>query len=119
MFAEDLDAAGQVRLAFGLLDLLNEYWVTCEIRVANEDAKSPLPADVLWDGYRRRLEADQDTEAITYSLWVDRFEDHFTSAPPSPRFSVATSTDGGRAIGSPGVTPRPVTARGYRPVASS
>ncbi|MFI6149680.1 hypothetical protein [Streptomyces sp. NPDC051109] len=80
VFAEDLDAADQVRLAFGLLDLLDEYWVTCEIRFANEGAEGPLPADVLWDGYRRRLEADRDIEAVTYSLWVDWFEDHTTSA---------------------------------------
>ncbi|MEC4575796.1 hypothetical protein [Streptomyces virginiae] len=79
VFAEDLDAADQVRLAFGLLDLLDEYWVTCEIRFAN-DAEGPFPADVLWDGYRRRLEADRDAEAVTYSLWVDWFEDHATSA---------------------------------------
>ncbi|MEU2901096.1 hypothetical protein ACWC4E_33735 [Streptomyces sp. NPDC001273] len=80
VFAEDLDAADQVRLAFGLLDLLDEYWVTCEIRFANEGAEGPLPADVLWDGYRQRLEADGDAEAVTYSLWVDWFEDHATSA---------------------------------------
>ncbi|SEB65892.1 hypothetical protein [Streptomyces sp. TLI_105] len=80
VFAEDLDAADQLRLAFGLLDLLDEYWVTCEIRFANEDAEGPLPSDVLWDGYRRRLEADREVEAVTYSLWVDWFEDHTTSA---------------------------------------
>ncbi|MEV6756805.1 hypothetical protein [Streptomyces sp. NPDC051214] len=80
VFAEDLDAADQVRLAFGLLDLLDEYWVTCEIRFANEGAQGPLPADVLWGGYRRRLEADRNIEAVTYSLWVDWFEDHTTSA---------------------------------------
>ncbi|MFJ2899691.1 hypothetical protein ACIO87_33090 [Streptomyces sp. NPDC087218] len=80
VFAEDLDAADQVQLAFGLLDLLDEYWVTCEIRFANESAEGPLPADVLWDGYRHRLEADRDGEAITYSLWVDWFEDHTTAA---------------------------------------
>ncbi|MFE1951624.1 hypothetical protein ACFW9D_14265 [Streptomyces sp. NPDC059524] len=80
VFAEDLEAAEQVRLAFGLLDLIDDYWVTCEIRFANDDAQGPLPADVLWDGYRRRLEADRDAEAVTYSLWVDWFEDHTTSA---------------------------------------
>ncbi|MFF9178725.1 hypothetical protein [Streptomyces sp. NPDC014793] len=80
VFAEELDAAEQVRLAFGLLDLLDEYWVTCEIRFANDGADGPLPADVLWDGYRQRLEADRDAEAVTYSLWVDWFEDHATSA---------------------------------------
>ncbi|MFJ2008586.1 hypothetical protein [Streptomyces chartreusis] len=80
VFTEDLDTTDQLRLAFGLLDLLDEYWVTCEIRFANEGVEGPLPADVLWDGYRRRLEAARDVEAVTYSLWVDWFEDHTTSA---------------------------------------
>ncbi|MFD0151121.1 hypothetical protein ACWGQ4_02465 [Streptomyces sp. NPDC055721] len=80
VFAEDLHTADQVQLAFGLLDLLDEYWVTCEIRFANEGAEGPLPADVLWGGYRQRLEADREAEAVTYSLWVDWFEDPATSA---------------------------------------
>ncbi|GGK21635.1 hypothetical protein GCM10011583_62040 [Streptomyces camponoticapitis] len=80
VFGEDLVAADQVRLAFGLLDLLDDYWVTCEIRFADQGTAGPLPVDVLWDGYRRRLEADRDAEAVTYSLWVDWFEDHTTSA---------------------------------------
>ncbi len=76
---ENLDRVGQTLLAFGLLDLLDDYWVTCEIRCADRGAKGPLPAHVLWDGYRRRLEAAPDPEAIIYSLWVDWFEDHDTS----------------------------------------
>lgn len=80
VFAEDVQATDQVRLAFGLLDLLDEYWVTCEIRFANKSAEGPLPADVLWDGYRQRLEAARDAEALTYSLWVDWFEDRDTAA---------------------------------------
>ncbi|MFE7764721.1 hypothetical protein [Streptomyces sp. NPDC057438] len=80
VFCADLDAAAQVRLAFGLLDLLDAYWVTCEIRFAYGSAEGRLPADVLWDGYRRRLEADRDCEAVTYSLWVDWFEDRATAA---------------------------------------
>ncbi|MDT7842091.1 hypothetical protein [Streptomyces justiciae] len=75
---DELDPAGQVRLAFGLLDVLDEYWVTCEIRMAHLSTDGPLPADALWDGYRRRLEADRDAEAVTYSLWVDWFEDRAT-----------------------------------------
>jgi hypothetical protein len=75
---DDRDPAGQVRLAFGLLDLLDEYWVTCEIRLAHLGPDGPLPADALWDGYRRRLEADRDPESVTYSLWVDWFEDRDT-----------------------------------------
>jgi hypothetical protein len=35
---------------------------------------------VLRDGYRQRLEADRETEAVTYSLWVNWFEDQATSA---------------------------------------
>ncbi|MFD6175057.1 hypothetical protein [Streptomyces coeruleorubidus] len=80
VFAEDLDVVDRLLLAFGLLDLLDDYWVTCEIRFANESAEGPLPADVLWGGYRRRLEAEGDAEAVTYSLWVDWFEDHTSSA---------------------------------------
>src|SRR5689334_7998403 len=51
VFSEDLAAGDQVRLALGLLDLLDDYWVTCEIRFANDSAEGPLPADVLWDGH--------------------------------------------------------------------
>ncbi|PWI14791.1 hypothetical protein DI272_11945 [Streptomyces sp. Act143] len=80
VFTDDaLDPVGQVRLAFGLLDLLDEYWVTCGIRMAHLGPDGPLPADALWDGYRRRLEADRDAEAVMYSLWVDWFEDRGTA----------------------------------------
>ncbi|MFJ5812017.1 hypothetical protein [Streptomyces sp. NPDC093093] len=77
---EDMDTVEQVRMAFGMLDLLDEYWVTCEIRFADRGSEGPLPAEMLWDGYRRRLEADRDAEPVTYSLWVDWFEDHDTAA---------------------------------------
>ncbi|MGI5401081.1 hypothetical protein ACQEVG_16780 [Streptomyces sp. CA-135486] len=77
---ERLDAPGQLRLAFGLLDLLDDYWVTCEILFAHQGPDGPLPTEVLWNGYRRRLEAPQVSEAVTYSLWVDWFEDRSTSA---------------------------------------
>ncbi|MEV7869832.1 hypothetical protein AB0P17_27940 [Streptomyces sp. NPDC088124] len=77
---ESLEAAERVRLAFGLLDLLGEYWVSHEIRSADQGPEGPLPADALWDGYRRGLEADRDAEAVTYSLWVDWFEDPDTAA---------------------------------------
>jgi hypothetical protein len=77
---ERLDVAEQAQVAFGMLDLLDEYWVTCEIRFADRGSQGPLPAEVLWGGYRRRLEADRDAEAVTYSLWVDWFEDRDTAA---------------------------------------
>lgn len=73
----DLDATGRLRLALGLLDLLDDYWVTCEIRfavVASQDMK----AELLWDAYRRRLEASESPGPVTYSLWADWFEDRTT-----------------------------------------
>ncbi|MHC5905949.1 hypothetical protein ACVNF4_18900 [Streptomyces sp. S6] len=76
VFTDDgLDAVGRARLGFGLLDLLDEYWVTCELRFA----AGSLPPGALWDGYRRRLEEERDAEPVTYSLWVDWFEDPETA----------------------------------------
>ncbi|MFD9521755.1 alpha/beta fold hydrolase [Streptomyces sp. NPDC059979] len=76
---ESLDVEGRLRLGFGLVDLLNEYWVTSEIRSAVQDAEDPRAPRALWDGYRSRLEAPEVSEALTYSLWVDWFEDHDTA----------------------------------------
>lgn len=76
-----LDAAARLRLAFGLLDLLDEYWVTTEIGFAlkDDEDQDPLPAEAFWGGYRQRLEAAEEPEAVTYSLWVDWFEDRATA----------------------------------------
>jgi hypothetical protein len=76
---EDLNPSGQLRLAFGLLDLLDDYWVTCEIRFVDRGPDGPLPAELLWNGYRQRLEAVREAEAVTYSLWADWFEDRDTA----------------------------------------
>ncbi|MFD6969665.1 alpha/beta fold hydrolase [Streptomyces sp. NPDC059949] len=76
---ESLDVEGRLRLGFGLVDLLNEYWVTSEIRSAVQDAEDPRAPRALWDGYRSRLEAPEVSEALTYSLWVDWFEDRDTA----------------------------------------
>ena len=81
VFTDDrLDPAGQTRLAFGMLDLLDHYWVTVEIGFAHRGPKGPLPAEALWGCYRQRLEAPEVSEALTYSLWVNWFEDRRTSA---------------------------------------
>ncbi|MET9952174.1 hypothetical protein ABZ135_11585 [Streptomyces sp. NPDC006339] len=77
---ERLDPAGRLRLAFGLLDLLDVYWVTAEIGFALADPEAGLSGQAFWDGYRQRLEAPEVGEAVTYSLWVDWFEDARTSA---------------------------------------
>ncbi|WP_336209591.1 hypothetical protein [Nonomuraea sp. LPB2021202275-12-8] len=75
----DLDPAGRLRLALGFLDLLDDYWVTCEIRFDLVPALNPEHARLLWDAYRRRLEAPEPAEPVTYSLWVDWFEDRATA----------------------------------------
>ncbi|GAA2389827.1 hypothetical protein GCM10010404_53740 [Nonomuraea africana] len=75
-----LDQDGRLRLALGLLDLLDDYWVTCEIGFAVTKAGDPRAAGPLWAAYRRRLEAPSSAEPITYSLWVDWFEDRDTVA---------------------------------------
>ncbi|GAA0241830.1 hypothetical protein GCM10009527_043090 [Actinomadura nitritigenes] len=75
VLADGLDPVGRLRLAFGLLDLLDEYWVTAEIGFAMQDEQDPLVWEALWDCYRSRLEASRTAKNLTYSLWVDWFED--------------------------------------------
>ncbi|MGK5552772.1 hypothetical protein ACSNOI_14260 [Actinomadura kijaniata] len=67
------DPAFALRLTFGLLDLLDHYWVTHEL--GHLVLTEPSVAEDFWAGCRRRLEAPEEPEALTYSLWVDWFED--------------------------------------------
>jgi hypothetical protein len=39
----------------------------------------PTLADIVWQGYRRRLEAPEPAEPVMYSLWVDWFEHRRTA----------------------------------------
>lgn len=72
---ERLDVAGRLRVALGLMDLLGWHpLVTDQIHTAHLGPQGPLPPDLLWGGYRRRLEAVPEHEAITCSLWFDWFE---------------------------------------------
>ncbi|MET8751808.1 alpha/beta fold hydrolase [Streptomyces sp. NPDC004667] len=76
-----LDAAGRLRVAMGLMEVLGDHvLVTGQIHRAHTGADGPLPAEALWGGYRRRLEARPDCEALLSSLWYTWFEDHTTSA---------------------------------------
>lgn len=61
------------------MDLLDAYWVTSQIGSVVQGSEDPRAARVLWDGYRSRLEAPEVSEAVTYSLWVDWFEDRDTA----------------------------------------
>lgn len=72
---EGLDQAGRLRVALGLMDLLGGHFlVTGQIHSAHLGPEGPLPAELLWCGYRRRLEAVREYPAITESLWSDWFE---------------------------------------------
>lgn len=75
---EDLPAADLLRRGFGLLDLLDEYWVTVEMRFRFQDETDPLVRAAFWAGYRERLEREDEPEQVLYSLWVDWFEDPST-----------------------------------------
>jgi hypothetical protein len=67
----------QLDLALGLLDLLDEYWVTVEIGF-HVNGHGPLVLERMWEGYRERLERPDPSGAVAYSLWVDWFEDQAT-----------------------------------------
>ncbi|MFG1888049.1 hypothetical protein ACGFIR_09270 [Micromonospora sp. NPDC049051] len=65
----------RLRTGLGLLDLLDEYWVTVELRLFIAEQADPVVTDVFWAGYRQRLEATEPARQVLYSLWVDWFED--------------------------------------------
>ncbi|WP_430498473.1 hypothetical protein ACQRWP_26155 [Micromonospora trifolii] len=68
----------RLRTGLGLLDLLDEYWVTVELRNFITEQADPVVTDAFWAGYRQRLEAVEPAEQVLYSLWVDWFEDRGT-----------------------------------------
>ncbi|MFE1409680.1 alpha/beta fold hydrolase [Streptomyces sp. NPDC058746] len=78
---EGLDLAGRLRVALGLMDLLGGHFlVTSQVHSAHLGPEGPLPPELLWGGYRRRLEAVREYPAITDSLWFDWFEVWHTAA---------------------------------------
>ncbi|MFG2234579.1 alpha/beta fold hydrolase [Streptomyces sp. NPDC048723] len=76
---DSLDIEDRLRLGFGLVDLLDAHRVTVEIASAVQGIADPDTARVLWNGYRSRLDAPADCEAIVHSLRVDWFEDRDTA----------------------------------------
>ncbi|MGI5165903.1 hypothetical protein ACQEU3_16230 [Spirillospora sp. CA-253888] len=75
MSGYDEDPRDALRTAFGLLDLLDEWWVAFEMSaVVGRRPDDP----VFWEGYRRRLDSPVEPKPVTYSLWVDWFEDRST-----------------------------------------
>ncbi|PRY22916.1 hypothetical protein [Pseudosporangium ferrugineum] len=76
---ERLEPAHRLRIGLGLLDLLDAYWVTAELGWFVTERADPAITAALWAGYRRRLEAVEGHPQVTYSLWVDWFEDAGTA----------------------------------------
>ncbi|MEJ3655578.1 hypothetical protein WEH80_21650 [Actinomycetes bacterium KLBMP 9759] len=70
----------RVQLALGLIDLLGEYAVSMYIRLDLAASADPDLMQELWAGFRTRLEREASADVVTYSLWVDWFEDRSTSA---------------------------------------
>ncbi|UQU63308.1 hypothetical protein COUCH_30500 [Couchioplanes caeruleus] len=70
----------RLRSGLGLLDLLDEYWVTVELRWFVAEQADPAITAAFWAACRQRLEAVEASEQLQYSLWVDWFEDQESSA---------------------------------------
>ncbi|MFC4068541.1 hypothetical protein [Actinoplanes subglobosus] len=82
---DGLSAVDQVRLALGLLDLIDEFgvamWLAFHLSpwyLGSTD--DPAAADAFWAGMRRRLEAPEVGSQLLYSLWVEWFESRVTDA---------------------------------------
>ncbi|WP_232666787.1 hypothetical protein [Pseudonocardia sp. TRM90224] len=75
-----LEPRRRLQLALGLIDLLGEYAVSMYIRLDLAGSAEPELMQALWAGYRTRLEREASADVVTYSLWVDWFEDRSTSA---------------------------------------
>ncbi|MGW6948115.1 hypothetical protein [Streptomyces xanthophaeus] len=91
---ERIGPADRVRVALGLMDLVGSHvLVHRPIHTAHLGPAGPLPAEVLWDGYRRRLEAEPEPEAVIASLWLDWFEHGLTSGTA---FTEVLGRDAGR-----------------------
>lgn len=73
-----LDQRDQLRLALGLLELLDDYWVACEIGWRMRHTRDAALVAMFWDSMRHHLESASPPEAVRYALWVDWFEDPST-----------------------------------------
>ncbi|CAM5354445.1 Tropinesterase OS=Streptomyces lavendulae subsp. lavendulae OX=58340 GN=SLAV_06710 PE=4 SV=1 [Streptomyces lavendulae subsp. lavendulae] len=98
----------------GLMEVLGDHiLVIGQIHLAHTGADGPLPAEALWGGYRRRLEAAPECEALLASLWYTWFEDHTTSAEA---FTEVLGADRERLV--PGA-PEPLLRRARRVLENS
>ncbi|WP_433788830.1 hypothetical protein [Actinoplanes sp. CA-252034] len=76
--------AERVRITLGLLDLIDEFWVTTELAFFlnpyyNGATDDQAAAQAFWAGVRARLERPSVPDQLLYTLWVEWFEDHRAS----------------------------------------
>ncbi|WP_432989082.1 hypothetical protein [Dactylosporangium sp. CA-233914] len=72
---EELAPADKLELGLGLLEILDTYWATVELRwFVNAAQDEALPA-TFWQAIREHLEQPKASEAVLQSLWADWFED--------------------------------------------
>jgi hypothetical protein len=75
---DELAPLDRLRNGLGLLDLLDDYWVTFELRMFVAEQDDPAVTAAFWAGYRQRIEGIKPLTQVLYSLWVDWFEDRST-----------------------------------------
>jgi hypothetical protein len=72
---QELSPADKLEVGLGLLEILDTYWVTVELRWFINAADDEELWATHWEAIRAHLEQPRPSEAVLYSLWVDWFED--------------------------------------------
>ena len=92
----ELDPAGRLDVALGLLELLPIYWITVQLRWFVNGSKDETVAPVFWSAIREHLAAAVPTEAVLHSLWSDWFSDIDTT---ERAFAEVLGNDAGKLAG--------------------
>lgn len=75
---DELDEPGKIRVALGMVDLLDEPWTAEELHFPY-CLRGKVPPPELWAGLRERLEAPTLSKVIDNSIWHSWFECRATS----------------------------------------
>jgi hypothetical protein len=89
----ELDPAGRLDVALGLLELLPIYWITVQLRWYVNGSRDAALQEAFWSAIRSHLEAAVPTEAVLHSLWSDWFSDIDTT---ERAFAEVIGDDAGR-----------------------
>ncbi len=75
---DDLDEAGRIQVALGMVDLIDEPWTLEELHFPY-CLRGTVPPPELWAGLRQRLEAESVLNVVDDSIWHTWFECRATS----------------------------------------